>query len=181
MSHKEQIEFVSQVKKKYPNSFYNKCVVEIGSLDINGSVRQFFGNCVYVGVDVGPGPGVDVVSLGHQYKMSNSFDVVISCECFEHDPHWKDTFLNMIDLCKPGGLVLFTCATIGRKEHGTIDNEPQSSPLTVNIGWNYYKNLTKENFINHFNLSDYFENFEFSDNMTSFDLYFSGIKKMKGG
>ena len=176
MSHKEQIEFILQVKKKYPNSFHDRCVVEIGSLDINGSVRQFFSNCVYVGVDVGPGPGVDVVSLGHQYIMSNSFDVVISCECFEHDPYWKDTFSNMIDLCKSGGLIIFSCATTGRKEHGTSLNEPYSSPLTVALGWEYYNNLTKQDFEEVLDLNKIFSSFNFSTNDEVHDLYFYGVK-----
>jgi len=176
MSHKEQIQFVSKVKVKYPNAFFDKCVVEIGSLDINGSVRQLFNNCVYVGVDVGPGPGVDVVSLGHLYKMNNSFDVAISCECFEHDRYWKDTFLNMIDLCKPGGLVIFSCATTGRKEHGTSLHEPYSSPLTTGLGWEYYRNLTKQDFESVLNFNKVFSGFEFSVNDEVHDLYFYGVK-----
>ena len=109
--------------------------------------------------------------------MSNSFDVVLSCECFEHDPHWVDTFKNMIDLCKPNGLVIFSCATTGRKEHGTANSEPQSSPLTVQRGWDYYKNLTREDFEEQFNLNEYFQSFEFCVNTNSCDLYFNGIKK----
>jgi SAM-dependent methyltransferase len=177
MSHKEQQDFISKVKENYGNYFQNKCVVEIGSLNINGTVRSFFNDCVYVGVDVGIGRGVDVVSLGHKYKMPNSFDVAISCECFEHDPHWKETFENMIELCKPDGLIIFSCATTGRKEHGTNKSEPQSSPLTVNLGWDYYKNLTEQNFKEILNFNDIFSSFEFSENNKSHDLYFYGIKK----
>ena len=176
MSHKEQLDFVGQVKNIYPNYFLNKCVVEIGSLNINGSVRPFFVNCVYVGVDVAAGPGVDVVSIGSEYKLANSFDVVISCECFEHDPYWKDTFSNMIDLCKPGGLIVFSCASTGRKIHGTPSQDPQASPLTVNLGWDYYKNLTREDFENKFELHNIFSSFTFSENRDSCDLYFYGIK-----
>lgn len=177
MSHKQQLDFISEVKLLHESYFDNKCVVEIGSLNINGSVRSFFNKCVYIGVDVGPGPGVDVVSLGHKYKLSNSFDVAISCECFEHDPHWVDTFNNMIDLCKPDGLIVFSCATTGRKEHGTPSLEPQSSPLTVQLGWEYYKNLTKQDFEDHFDLDSVFKQYQFSENTESCDLYFHGVKK----
>ena len=177
MSHKEQIEFISKVKEKYSKYFTNKCVVEIGSLNINGSVRHFFEKCVYIGVDVGPGPGVDVVSLGHEYNMPNSFDVAISCECFEHDPHWVDTFGNMIDLCKPNSLIIFSCATTGRKEHGTTSSEPQSSPLTVNLGWDHYKNLTEQDIRDKFDFDSIFDTYQFSENTESCDLYFYGIKK----
>lgn len=178
MSHQQQIDFVSEVKNKYKHFFKNKCVIEIGSLDINGSVRKFFDNCVYIGVDVGKGPGVDVVCLGHEYEMSaGSFDVAISCECFEHDPHYIKTLKNMIRLVKPGGLVIFSCATTGRKEHGTINCEPQSSPLTVNLGWNHYKNLEELDFRKEIDFDFIFSEYKFNQNMEVFDLYFYGVKK----
>lgn len=178
MSHQQQIDFVSEVKNKYKHFFKNKCVIEIGSLDINGSVRKFFDNCVYIGVDVGKGPGVDVVCLGHEYEMSpGSFDVAISCECFEHDPHYIKTLKNMIRLVKPGGLVIFSCATTGRKEHGTINCEPQSSPLTVNLGWNHYKNLEELDFRKEIDFDFIFSEYKFNQNMEVFDLYFYGVKR----
>jgi SAM-dependent methyltransferase len=178
VSHKEQLDFVSEVKNKYKHFFKNKCVIEIGSLDINGSVRKLFSNCVYVGLDVGMGPGVDVVCLGHQYDMPNdSFDVAISCECFEHDPHHIKTLNNMIRLVKSGGLIVFSCATTGRKEHGTMDFEPQSSPLTVNLGWNHYKNLEEFDFKKEINFDSIFLEYKFGQNMKVFDLYFYGVKK----
>jgi SAM-dependent methyltransferase len=178
MSHKEQKDFVQTVKNKFPEYFKNKCVVEMGSLNINGSVREFFQDCVYVGVDVAPGPCVDVVSLGHEYDMPNSsFDVAISCECFEHDPHYINTFENMIRLVKPGGMIIFSCATTGRKEHGTINSEPQSSPLTVNLGWDYYKNLEEKDFKKEINFESLFKEYNFDQDLNVFDLYFYGIKK----
>lgn len=177
MSHKEQQDFVLSVKEKFPTYFNNKCIVEMGSLDINGSVRYFFENCVYIGVDVANGPGVDVVSLGHEYDMpDNSFDVAISCECFEHDPHHIETFKNMLRLVKPKGLVIFSCATTGRKEHGTTKNEPQSSPLTVGLGWEYYKNLEEYDFKKVIDFNSLFSEYHFSTNANSHDLYFYGIK-----
>ncbi len=178
MSHKQQLDFVSSVKEKYKNFFSNKCVIEIGSLDINGSVRQFFNDCVYIGVDVGSGPGVDVVCLGHEYGMpDNSFDIAISCECFEHDPHYIKTLNNMIRLVKPGGLVIFSCATTGRKEHGTTNSEPQSSPLTVNLGWNHYRNLEERDFKKEIDFDFFFKEYNFGQDLNVFDLYFYGVKK----
>ena len=45
----------------YPEFFQNKSVPEVGSWDTNGSIRRFFSNCEYIGVDIAEGPGVDVV------------------------------------------------------------------------------------------------------------------------
>jgi SAM-dependent methyltransferase len=178
MSHRQQLQFVEAVKTCYPEYFKSSLVLEVGSLDINGSVRQFFENCVYIGLDVAKGPGVDVVCIGHKYDMPDeSFDIVISCECFEHDPYWDKTFTNMIRLCKSGGLVIVSCATKGRSPHGTPQHEPQSSPLTVGLGWDYYKNLTQHDFSRDFDLSSWFSLFKFSVNEEAKDLYFYGVKK----
>jgi SAM-dependent methyltransferase len=178
MSHFEQHYFVNHVKQRYPEFFKSKIVLECGSLNINGSVRSFFDDCTYIGLDVGEGQDVDVVSLAHEYNMpDNTFDTVLSCEMFEHDPHWDKSFENMIRLCKSNGLIFFTCATTGRKEHGTFFNRPEDSPLTFNIGWDHYKNLTENDFKEFFNFEKLFVEHEFSVNKTHFDLYFCGIKQ----
>jgi len=66
--------------------------LEVGSLDINGSVRIVFERCDYLGVDLGEGKGVDLVCPGHLLEFpASSFDTVISCQCFEHDVHWQET------------------------------------------------------------------------------------------
>lgn len=178
MAHTEQREFVRDLKNKYPTFFRNQVVLDIGSLDINGSVKDHFINCDYTGIDVGPGKNVDIVCEGQNYDApDSSYDVVCSLECFEHNPYWHETFLNMIRLCKSDGLVFFTCATTGRKEHGTSSSLPQDSPLTLDIGWNYYKNLTEEDFTLKMNFNDYFNRYEFSINEKAKDLYFYGIRK----
>ena len=147
MAHKGQQNFIQLVQASVSRFLFNKRVLEIGSLDINGSVRSHFRECSYTGIDVAAGPGVDMVCQGQDYGgPEDSFDVVISCEVMEHNPHWAETMKNMIRVCKPGGLVLMTCATLGRGEHGTARTSPNSSPLTVELGWNYYRNLTARDF-----------------------------------
>lgn len=147
MAHQSQLDYIRFLKQLFPDYFHNKRVLEIGSLDISGSVRQFFENCDYIGLDVAPGKGVDVVCQGQEYDAPDaSFDVVISCEVMEHNPHWADTIRNMVRLCKSNGMVVITCATLGRAEHGTARSNPDSSPLTVAQGWNYYRNLTQRDF-----------------------------------
>lgn len=178
MSHPQQINYIKSLKEKFKSNFINSKVLEIGSLDINGSIRPFFENCQYIGIDVGEGPGVDIVCEGQDYNVDDcSFDTVISCECFEHNPHWKETFNNMIRICKKNGVIIFTCATDGRPEHGTTRTKPKDCPLTIARGWDYYKNLVETDFSSNFCLDDIFLQYEFSNNLESFDLYFWGIKK----
>lgn len=178
MSHPQQLNFIKDVKEKFNSKFLNSKILEIGSLNINGSVRPFFENCEYIGIDLGKGPGVDVVCEGQNYnEADNTFDVTISCECFEHNPYWLETFKNMIRLCKPGGIVIFSCATTGRKEHGTTKTSPNDSPLSIGKGWEYYKNLVEEDFTSVLNFDNNFIEFNFSTNTSSKDLYFYGIKR----
>lgn len=175
MSHKAQQHYVRRIQSVFPSKFRNVRVLEVGSLDINGTVRDHFVNCDYLGIDVGEGKCVDKVIPGQDFDgASNSFDTVISCECFEHNPEWVATFKNMHRVCKPGGLVIMTCATDGRPEHGTTRTTPGCSPLTLD--WNYYKNLNESHFRKALELQEMFITFEFFTNTQSQDLYFWGIK-----
>lgn len=148
MAHKEQLQYIDRIQGIFPSYFTGKRVLEIGSLDINGTIRSRFTGCDYVGIDVDAGPGVDRVCEGQEFDAPDgSFDMVISCEVMEHNPYWKETFQNMVRLCAPRGLVVMTCAALGRKEHGTSRSNAESSPLTVSKGWDYYRNLTARDFI----------------------------------
>ena len=122
--------------------FSNAKVLEIGSLDINGSVRRLFKQCNYTGIDVGLGEGVDKVAKGENFSAdANTYKTIISCECMEHNPEYDKTWLNMVRLLSRDGLMIMTCATYGRRQHGTLESNPADSPLTIGIGQNYYRNL----------------------------------------
>lgn len=181
MAHREQRIFIGMVRELYPEYFLGNRVVDFGSLDINGSNKIWFDLCDYTGVDIGEGKNVDVVSKAHEYKPEKKFDVVITTEMLEHDMYWEKSLQNMLDLLVPNGLLIITCATTGRPEHGTARSEcAEDSPFTSKIPeWsNYYRNLTitdvntvlkpSENFITYF------------ENMTTRppnDYQFYGIKK----
>ena len=179
MAHFEQREYVENLKSRYPDYFLNKSVLDIGSLNINGSLRDFFVNCHYTGIDLDSGVGVDIVCSGQDYNAPDqTYDVVCSSECFEHNPYWMETFNNMIRMCKFEGFVFFTCASDGRPEHGTSRSEPNSSPFTA-FKWDYYKNLNIQDFTSNINLNDYFSYYGFEYNKKSSDLYFFGIRNNK--
>lgn len=182
MAHVDQFEFVGLVKKHVPAAFAGGQVLEIGSLDINGSVRSFFAADRYIGVDVAAGPGVDEVCqgqlLGHP---TGTFDVVISCECMEHNPYWVETLSNMFRMTKPGGLVIVSFATTGRAEHGTTRTAASDSPLSIGIGWEYYHNISPFTFRRAFNFEYWFDDFLIVPNWHNCDLYFVGVKKPSPG
>jgi SAM-dependent methyltransferase len=179
MAHQSQRDFLKTIAAGFPIFFHNAKVLEIGSLNINGTVRDFFSNCDYTGIDVAAGKDVDIVCQGQQFNAdTNSFDHVISCEAMEHNPYWKETLVNMIRVCRPGGLVTMTCATIGRPEHGTKRTSPSDSPLTIEQGWDYYQNLKSSDFTQQCELESAFMSFRFWVNWSSFDLFMIGLKKM---
>lgn len=180
--HFEQAEFVRRLAQEMPQFFVGQRVLEVGSLDIRGSIREFFVNCEYVGVDVGAGKGVDLIAEGQLLDFpSGHFDVAISCEAMEHNPFWVETFANMLRMTRPGGLVVMTCATTGREEHGTSRTTPEHAPLSVTQTWDYYKNLTAKDFRQRFALDRWFVDYEFFENWNSHDLYFVGIRTLYSG
>jgi SAM-dependent methyltransferase len=76
----------------------------------------------YTGADVGPGGNVDVV-MKKPYRIpakSNSFDVVITNQVFEHIPFFWASFLEMCRVVKPGGLIFLIAPSRGQR-HGKMD------------------------------------------------------------
>jgi hypothetical protein len=180
MAHIEQRDFCMSVLALHPKYFEGVKVLDVGSLDINGNNRYLFTNCDYVGIDVGNGNNVDIVSKGHEFTSEVKFDTIISTECFEHDMFYEKTLNNIVhNLLSENGLFLFTCATIGRAEHGTSRQNSGCSPLTsAQEEWkDYYKNLTIEDIRAAIDVDNIFSSYHFAINENSHDLYFWGIKK----
>lgn len=177
MSHIDQINFINIFRDYYKTNFnFDDCdILEIGSYDVNGSTRQSFSFAKsFLGIDLVKGPGVDIVMNGDQIdKLNKKFDIVLSCECFEHAVNWKKIFLKMIDVSKKDSFVVISVASTGRIEHGTTRSGNWQSPGTKD---EYYKNLTKKEFLLNFKIDEIFSNYFFYYNVNSFDLYFVGMK-----
>jgi len=178
MSHPEQLGFFDLVARTNTPLIAGARVLEIGSYDVNGTIRGSFASASeYVGVDLTPGPGVDVVSYGHELDHPDeSFDITLSGECFEHDPHWLRTFDNMVRLTRPGGLVAVSCASSGRPEHGTTRALIDNSPGTQAVGIDYYRNLDETDFLADLPVAEMFSSYGFWYLPSAFDLYFAGVR-----
>jgi SAM-dependent methyltransferase len=90
------------------------------------------------------------------------------------------TLQNMVKLLRPGGLLVFTCASTGRPEHGTLRSHPTDAPFLEGVDekWaNYYKNLTEDDIRAVMDINNTFTEFNFEFESRSCDLYFWGIKK----
>jgi SAM-dependent methyltransferase len=135
MAHPQQQRFVARAAALVPSG---GPLLEIGSLDVNGSVRPLFPRAdPYVGIDLTPGAAVDVVASGHDFGRDEHFATVVTTECLEHDPGWDSTLANIVRVLRPGGALILTCATTGRHEHGTTRTSPTMSPSTND----HYRNL----------------------------------------
>lgn len=100
-----------------------RSVLEVGSYDVNGSPRDvldFRRAKKYVGVDIAPGPGVDLVcassGLVGQFGL-NTFDTVISTEMLEHVDDWRVAVSQMKRVLCPGGLLIVTTRSPGFPYH----------------------------------------------------------------
>jgi SAM-dependent methyltransferase len=197
MAHKEQKNYLDKIKIKFPEAFKECRVLDIGSFDVNGNEKPWFDNCDFIGLDIGPGEGVDVVCPANEYDAPNDhFDTIISCECWEHNPYYKESILNAVRMLKPGGFFIFTCATTGRPVHGTYSQDIidrnnnitqqgnkitnwKTMPNVSRNGWDseYYKNLTEEDIRECIDIDGTFSKYEFEVEKNHCDLYFWGIKK----
>jgi SAM-dependent methyltransferase len=91
-------------------------ILDVGSYDVNGSLRSIApAESHYTGVDLGPGPGVDLVlETAQRYPFDDcSFDLVVSTSCFEHDGMFWLTFLEMMRVTRPGGVVFINAPSNG--------------------------------------------------------------------
>jgi SAM-dependent methyltransferase len=109
--HQSVMDFVT--KHLTTDNIAGKTILEVGSHNRNGTVRahiESLGPTQYVGVDIEPGPGVDVVCDATQLtnNYGEEFDVVIATELLEHVHDWRTCIQQLIDVTKPGGLLLIT-------------------------------------------------------------------------
>jgi SAM-dependent methyltransferase len=98
--------------------------LEIGSYLSSFNIRSLASkDSNYVGVDLGMGPGVDIV-LEDPYKLpfdDNSFDFVISSSCFEHSEFFWLTYMEVIRVLKPSGLFYLNAPSNGDFHRFPVD------------------------------------------------------------
>ncbi len=100
-------------------------VVDIGAADVNGSYRVLFADMpvVYIGVDLEPGPGVDLVAedTSKLPLADQSADIVLSGQALEHSEFFWLTFSEMVRVAKPDGLIFLVVPSEGPIHRYPVD------------------------------------------------------------
>jgi SAM-dependent methyltransferase len=133
-----------------------KVVVEIGSQDVNGSIRQAAPQDVkYIGLDFVEGNGVDVI-LDDPYKLpfeDGTVDVCVSSSVFEHSEMFWLLYLEILRILKPTGLFYLNVPSNGDFHRFPVDCwrfYPDSGNALV--AWakrNNYSPCLLESFVSH--------------------------------
>jgi SAM-dependent methyltransferase len=102
----------------------NLLIVDVGSQDVNGSLRQFAPlGSQYIGVDFETAAGVDVV-LTDPYKLpfdTGSVDVIVCSSVYEHSEFFWLLFLETLRVLKPSGILYLNAPSNGAMHRYPID------------------------------------------------------------
>jgi hypothetical protein len=79
-------------------------------------------------------------------------------------------------MLKDDGLFVLTCATYGRREHGTPRRSMDSSLTSETEGGSYYLNLAMQDIVAAIPVDQMFSDYRFFYNHFSRDFYFIGFK-----
>lgn len=110
----------------------SKSILDVGSYDVNGTMKPIFGKGKYIGMDMEAGDNVDFVGVSHNIPFKDGyFDIVVSSSCFEHDDMFWVSFLEMCRVLKPGGFMFIQAPSNGPYHGWPGDN------------WRFYKDSWK--------------------------------------
>lgn len=123
--HQSSLEHMRDLVARYLDPGRQIAVADIGSYDVNGSYRPLFDSprWSYTGVDLAPGPNVDVV-LKSPYRLpfpTASQDVLVSGQAFEHVEFFWLSWLEMVRVLRPGGLIFLIAPSRGPEHRYPVD------------------------------------------------------------
>lgn len=116
-------EILNYLKSRRPMIGERRTVLEIGSMNVNGSARSAIDHLKWWGVDLEKGPDVDdVVSdvcIYTEYLLQNRYlpNTYVACECLEHT---RDPIATINEMKKA---MWFSCETLG--------DDPENHKLVI--------------------------------------------------
>lgn len=137
--HIQARKYVEQAVKQHGP--FTGAVAEIGSQDVNGTIRDLFSKASsYVGIDIMPGPHVDVVIDAADWRPERKFCCIVSTETFEHTPRWPEILQVAAAALEPTGALIITCASNPRKPHSAHTHRARV------VAGEYYGNVSRRDF-----------------------------------
>lgn len=141
-------------------------VLDIGGLDINGSIRNLFPWAdPYITLDNTPGPNVTITADARTWTPDREYSVVVCTEVLEHVQEWRLIVQTCMYALAPGGTLILTCATTNRGPHDSHGGP--EIPLNQ-----YYGNVAMKDFAAWVDSS--FIEYELRQTVGS-DLQFRGV------
>jgi len=87
----------------------------------------------YVGLDMTPGPGVDIVANAKDIPFpDNNFDIIISTDCYEHVDWPREVTHEAFRVLKPGGIFYLT-SVFDFEIHGYPDDYWRFTPHCIKL------------------------------------------------
>ncbi len=122
--HPSAVDYGSRFFSTYCKEQSGITIVDIGSQDVNGSLRDVAPSGIkYIGVDFCQGKGVDVL-LTDPYVLpfgDASVDVVVCSSVFEHSEFFWLLFLEVMRILKPDGLFYLNAPSNGFVHRYPVD------------------------------------------------------------
>ena len=126
--HPSSYDKMAEFRREYLTSRRDEelTIIDLGSCDYNGSYRAIFSHARwrYLGVDLTPGKNVDLVLRDPYYwreLKSESADVLISGQTFEHTEFFWETILEIARVLKPNGLCCLIAPAAGPEHRYPLD------------------------------------------------------------
>ena len=132
--HSQELRFSHRIFKilsLIPSWVYQKTVLDVGC-----------GNCfITKAMNVyGTVTGIDIEGDICTYKSDIKYDVVTCFDVLEHVENFYEAVVNILDLCKPGGLVI-----VNQPEH-TDSSQPIDNLVTLGSLMHFGKPIYLENY-----------------------------------
>jgi cephalosporin hydroxylase len=123
--HLSSSQHMKRLVKKYLDPQAKLNILDIGSYDVNGSYKPLLQqpNWHYTGVDLTAGPNVDLV-LASPYRLplpDASVDLIVSGQAFEHIEFFWLTWMEMVRVLKPNGMIFLLVPSRGPEHRYPVD------------------------------------------------------------
>ena len=126
--HQSSMDRMTYFRDKYlgEKAHHDLIIVDIGSQDVNGTYKPLFASprWKYIGVDRSAGNNVDLI-LEDPYRFreieSNSVDVIVSGQTFEHVEFFWITMLEIARVLKSGALCCVIVPSSGPQHRFPVD------------------------------------------------------------